>query len=247
MKGLGTSATVDLGEPLMTVHLRLLTVLLLLASCPLLAQEATLGARDLYLSFNDEQAAAPAKTRPAGKPGIKVSIELQRDGRTSRVPTEYAFRSGDLIRLHLETNFDGHIRVINHGSSGAERQLFPYDGVSSQVRKNVVKTIPESKNDWIAFDHRPGVERLRFYLSRKPMPQQPSLWGEGIPQRPAAGSSTSVGGAASATEEDEILAVLNSRDLFILQSSADANFAVTSLDVLEETVGFELKLTHVEK
>src|SRR5919109_24495 len=63
--------------------------------------------------------------------GISYWIDLlDRSGEMKRVTTTRTFRSGERIKLNIETNRDGYLYVINIGSTGQSRVLFPYPGAT---------------------------------------------------------------------------------------------------------------------
>ena len=212
--------------------------------------ESTESPRDLFRSHQ-----SPAG---GGKPGTMIHFELLRDGRTTRVPPTAEFRSGDQVRIHFATNFDGFIAIINRGTSGRSALLFPHGPESNRVRPTGNYLFP-SKPGYFRFDHRPGRERLVFIMAKRQIPELlriPGLSGiqpsDATSAPPPSGGSS--GGLASGAEEAEILAALNSRVLgalargssrdLVLQTTGDAGFALTSNEDLSEPIALELTLIH---
>jgi hypothetical protein len=101
--------------------------------------------------------------------GIKYWLELVQPGTSQivRVNSNRIFHSGEKIRLHVETNVDGHVMLLQLGQDGASHVLFPDRRINSgnnYVRAGVDTPIP-STSAWIKFDNHPGVERLIVFLS----------------------------------------------------------------------------------
>ena len=110
--------------------------------------------------------------------GISYWIELVNGtGQTSRVTTANTFRSGDRIKLHIETNQNGYLYVMNIGSTGQSHFLFPNSGVANNyVTAWTPYQIPY--NTYMRFDANPGEELLLVMLSPNPirnMPSTPSI------------------------------------------------------------------------
>src|ERR687887_430918 len=69
------------------ISISMLGLLLTALSFSAFAQEEEDSAKNLYL--------AHARDLKKGRPGVKVTVELKRDGVSRKVPLDYAFRSGD--------------------------------------------------------------------------------------------------------------------------------------------------------
>lgn len=166
-------------------------------------------------------AASPAETSeaaapPTGLPGTRVTIELMRDGESSNVDSNYRFRSGDRIRLRLQTNFEGYVSLVNVGSSGKVQTLYPGDGIPRLVYPSRDFLVPES-GTWILFDDTPGVELLTVVMSSKPLGRSTDGYGE--------------------------IRKANSRDL-TLEYTGDSVYAVYPEEGISSAVGFTMKLIH---
>lgn len=110
--------------------------------------------------------------------GISYWIELvDGTGQTSRVTTANTFRSGDRIKLHIETNQNGYLYVMNIGSTGQSHFLFPNSGVANNyVTAWTPYQIPY--DTYMRFDANPGEELLLVMLSPNRignMPSTPSI------------------------------------------------------------------------
>lgn len=103
--------------------------------------------------------------------GITYWVELvAKDGQKKRVTTDRVFRSGDRIKLHVQTNRDGYLYLVNTGSTGRSHMLFPHPGMgpgTNAVRASMDYEIPYAS--YIRFDENPGEEILLIMLSPAPM------------------------------------------------------------------------------
>jgi hypothetical protein len=252
-----------------------------IAACVLLsvageafAQNA--GPRDLFNTYKSDNASAPATSTAAkptaGRPGARVRVELDRDGRARFVSTRTVFRAGDKVRFHFAMNFPGYVVVINQGSSGTRSLLFPYKGVSNHIGRTADYTVPQG-DGWFEFDDTPGTEQLTFIMSKREIEEVTQITtgshgsssAAAAPSHPATAPAAVPAAAAPATpaptpapapaatpaqtEEQEILAALNSRsltrgrDLKMVEQETDA-YVLTSDEALAKPVGFKLTLTH---
>jgi hypothetical protein len=239
-------------------------VLLSAASLPVLAQDA--GPRDLYNTYTrSEPATSPSSAKkPAGRPGARVRVELDRDGRARFVSTKTVFRAGDKVRFHFAMNFPGYVVIINQGSSGKRDMLFPYKGVSNHIGRTADYTVPQG-DGWFEFDETPGTERLTFIMSKReiqevtqitttpthapaPVPPPPPAVAPPV-QHAAPVTAPAPPPPPPQTEEQEILAALNARsltggrDLKMVEENNDGYVLATD-EALEKPVGFKLTLEH---
>ena len=242
------------------------------------AHAQSAGPRDLFNTYKSDNAPSPASSaagKPAaGRPGARVRVELDRDGRARFVSTRTVFRAGDKVRFHFAMNFPGYVVVINQGSSGTRSLLFPYKGVSNHIGRTADYTVPQG-DGWFEFDDTPGTEQLTFIMSKREIEEVTQITtgshggspaaaapshpvGEHpvpapAPATPAAAPTPAPAPAPAATpaqtEEQEILAALNSRsltrgrDLKMVEQETDA-YVLTSDEALAGPVGFKLTLTH---
>lgn len=224
------------------------------------------------------QSASSNNVLMTGRPGVRVRIELLRGGRVRWVSTKTTFQAGDRVRFHFNMNFPGYVVIINTGSSGARTMLFPYEGVSNRVGLTADYTVPQGQA-WFEFDNTPGEEQLTFIMSKREIQEVTQLSvgnvhvsaqattaaGPGAPATNPPASSSSApapttaasnadgGGAATAqapqTEEQEILAALNSRalsggrDLKVVEENNEG-YVLANEDALARPVGFRLTLKH---
>jgi Domain of unknown function (DUF4384) len=160
------------------------------------AQDAGLRARELFYSPPPDATPQPAvkKSVPARTPvsrpahvvpvanvplGLRYSV-LKREaaGKFVEVDPDATFRSGDRIRLHVDTNAPGYLYVVMQGSSGNWRLLFPssdVEGGSNRIEKGSAQQIPSGDTGQFVFDQQSGTEKLFLVLSRKPEPDLDKL------------------------------------------------------------------------
>jgi hypothetical protein len=101
--------------------------------------------------------------------GIKYWLELIQPGTAQivRVNSNRVFHSGERIRLHVETNVDGRVMLLQLGQDGTSQVLFPDARINSgdnYIRAGIDTPVPSAR-DWIKFDNRPGLERLIVFLT----------------------------------------------------------------------------------
>lgn len=206
---------------------------------PLLAQGDR--ARDLCNGPCAEEFGDPAR------PGVRVSILLEEKGRVRTVPPNHPFRSGDQIRLVLNTNFTAYIAVSNSGTSGNVTRLYPGKGEPVQLKAKGKITIPgPDARPWY-FDDNPGTEKLTVVMSSRPVEEL-----------------ARIGSAFESPEQaDRTLADLNSRALERTRQAfgrdlcvgpcpadgdpggtSDASYVLTNQNVIKGPTGFTIMLKH---
>ena len=119
----------------------------------------------------------PAQTAvmPAsGEPplGIRYTIlKINADKSTTEVAADTRFHSGDRIRFSIEPNASGYLYIINQGSSGTWKPMFPspeIDDGNNRVEGFHPYTMPPQSR--LAFDTTAGTENLFIVFSRRPEP-----------------------------------------------------------------------------
>ena len=122
------------------------------------------------------QAPAPPPTvqaadTKAGYMGVSYWIELTgRDGSKQRVTTDRVFRSGERIKLFFTANRAGYLYLLNIGSSGRSRMLYPHARMRPEenyIQANTSYEVPQGGA--IRFDDTVGEETLILMLSPQPM------------------------------------------------------------------------------
>ncbi len=181
----------------------LLLFFLGIGSCGLIfaqgQKEAESQSRDLANMFYTDtlppRPEAPAATLPS-KPGPPAKKAERRVGLKYRlwhltgcdtcrncdnidvqeVPTSNTFHSGDRLRLFFESNVDGFLYVLQKGSTGKDKILFPDPKVSpeNRIKRGVPYAFPSGK--WLVFDNNPGEERLIVVVSKTPLKSLPAIF-----------------------------------------------------------------------
>ena len=118
---------------------------------------------------------------PAGL-GIGYTLFMRGEtGEAMRVSSGREFRSGESVRLVLETNTDAYLYIFNAENDGTPQLIYPsgkLDRGANRIRAHVPREIPSAREAddrlrWFVFDDRPAVERLYIIISRRPL--------EGVP------------------------------------------------------------------
>lgn len=204
------------------------------------------GARDLYIEHADDDT--------QGLPGAKVRILLSRNGKESYVTPNENFVSGDKIKLAFDVNFEGHVALLNLGSSGKFNLLYPFKGADSSISSDDAEIlIPGGKDTWIKFDNKVGTEQISIVFSKNAIQSIQEV----IDLSGGNGNGNSSGGGteiylANSNEAQAILSELNSRslkraksrDLYIETASNDATYCVGSSQVITEPTAFVISLKH---
>jgi len=116
----------------------------------------------------------PQGPRPAL--GLRYTILKKSGDQPVEVGSGTVFHAGDRIRLAVEANDGGYLYVVNQGSSGTWKLLFPSleikDG-DNHIQKRVRYEIPSGYT--FTFDEQSGEEKLFIVLSRQPEPDLEGL------------------------------------------------------------------------
>jgi hypothetical protein len=147
----------------MKLNLAILSAALYLVaqSLPALADDA--NARGIFF----EQLKKPQERINTG---VSYWVELEREGKTSRVSNKTAFVENDKVRFHFTPNFDGYAYILMiEGSKGEKTVLFP--SAEAPVNKvaagtEIVLPYAKGKEAWLKFDDNPGTEVVRIIVSR---------------------------------------------------------------------------------
>jgi hypothetical protein len=177
------------------------------------------GEAETNLPYNE----AALKPRPIGL-GYTL-FTLGDNGEAIRTDPSRQFRTGEGIRIALETNTDGYLYIFYTENDGEPSMLFPdtrLNGGSNLVKAHVPHEIPSSQEAteamrWFVFQDPPAAERLYIVLTRQPLAGVPT--GEALadycfdkqhtcPWRPAVAMWTELKGA----QEREQVAVSRVED-----------------------------------
>ncbi len=116
----------------------------------------------------------PSGPRPAL--GLRYTILKKSGDQPVEVGPGTVFHAGDRIRLAVEANDDGYLYVVNQGSSGTWKLLFPSAEIKdgdNRIQKRVRYEIPSGYT--FTFDEQAGEEKLFIVLSRRPEPDLEGL------------------------------------------------------------------------
>jgi Domain of unknown function (DUF4384) len=260
-------------------HILALTVLAASTGL-LQAQEPTLKARELFYTPPPDAAKpastpkAPETKAPEVKPvtktvaksttksethtlsasvplGLRYAV-LRRDasGQYDEVDPDTSFRSGDRIRLKVDSNTSGYLYVVMRGSSGTWKLLFPSTevaGGSNLVRKGESRQIPSGERGQFVFDEQAGNEKLFIVLTRQPEPDLDKLiYSMG-------GTVTKDGSRSLVTQAslgDDVVSKLrnqvNSRDLVFekVDSTENAAYVVNPSSAPDARLVVDIALKH---
>jgi hypothetical protein len=187
--------------------------------------------------INEMLNAAATKPRPLGL-GYTF-FTLGDNGLAVRTDSARQFRTGEAIRIALESNTDGYLYIFHTENDGEPAMLFPdtrLGGGNNFVRAHVPYEIPSSEEAseemrWFVFKDPPAAERLYIVLARQPLAGVPtgaalvnycSEAQRACPWRPAASVWTEL----KAMQEREQVAVSKVKDQGRAQTT-DERVAVT--------------------
>ena len=120
----------------------------------------------------DQPAPTTAPMPPSGAPplGLRYTVlKLAADNTPDEVPNDTVFHTGDRIRFSVETNAAGYLYIVNQGSSGNWKPMFPSaeieDG-NNRIEGWRPYTMPPKSR--LAFDSTVGTENLFIVFSLQP-------------------------------------------------------------------------------
>jgi hypothetical protein len=108
--------------------------------------------------------------------GLRYTMLRKTGDEPVEVDTETVFHAGDRIRIAVEANDDGYLYVVNQGSSGTWKLLFPSPEIKdgdNRIQKRARYEIPSGYT--FTFDEQAGAEKLFIVLSRQPEPDLENL------------------------------------------------------------------------
>lgn len=130
------------------------------------APESSVKAKEIFYA----RPQAPPPPRNSVSLSLQYKILLKRGDDVAFVPPNFAFLSGDKFRVFFQANQPGYAHLLNRGSGGDVRVLFPsveINGGSNKIPALVEYAIPSA--GWYEFDRRPGEEELLVLFSLKPL------------------------------------------------------------------------------
>jgi hypothetical protein len=131
------------------------------------------------------------------------------DGRYDEVDTDTVFKSGDKIRVSVESNDSGHLYIVQQGSSKTWNLLFPNEDTdrgSNRIQRNREYEIPGGGR--FTFDEQPGSEKMFIVLSRRAEPDLEKL----IYALSRGASSTQPAAGEKTGEKSQLMIAQNSID-----------------------------------
>lgn len=134
------------------------------------------------VKHNPTKTSGPAKTGPpagvnqfqvAASPlGVRYSILKQSaPNKFVEAPPDTPFHAGDRLRLSVTANQRGYLYVIQKGSSGEWRPLFPdpqINGGNNALEPGKTCVIPNGPGEAFEIDEHPGIETIFILLTRIP-------------------------------------------------------------------------------
>lgn len=103
--------------------------------------------------------------------GLKYTILKLTGDQYREVDPDTEFRSGDRIRINVESNDTAFLYIVMQGSSGTWRPLFPNPAISggnNRIDRGKVYQIPPADSPSFYFDEQPGTEKVSLILTRTP-------------------------------------------------------------------------------
>jgi hypothetical protein len=161
---------------------------------PKTSQAKASGSASVAIGTTNTSVAAGAKTElktegvaaekpKAQKMGLGLTL-FTRDsnGLSVRADPSRVFRSGERVRVLLETNTDGYLYIFNTTDGGKPVMIYPnaeLDEGGNYIQSHVPFEIPSSTASqerlrWFTFDKNAGAERLFFVFTRDPLPLIPT-------------------------------------------------------------------------
>ncbi|MGD0778220.1 MAG: DUF4384 domain-containing protein [Candidatus Solibacter sp.] len=115
-------------------------------------------------------ATAPMPAGGAAPLGLRYTVlKLAADNTPTEVPNDTVFHAGDRIRFSVEANAPGYLYIVNQGSSGTWKPMFPSaeieDG-NNRIEGWRPYTMPPKSR--LAFDSTVGTENLFIVFSLQP-------------------------------------------------------------------------------
>jgi hypothetical protein len=152
------------------------------AARPSARRSTAVPAKPVEIARADPRPAAPRPTAavapttapmPAsGAPplGLRYTVlKLAADNTPTEVPNDTVFHAGDRIRFSVETNAAGYLYIVNQGSSGNWKPMFPSPEIedgNNRIEGWRPYTMPPKSR--LAFDSTVGTENLFIVFSLQP-------------------------------------------------------------------------------
>jgi uncharacterized protein DUF4384 len=194
--------------------------------------------------------------------GMRYSL-LRRaaPGQYDEVDADSIFRSGDGLRVSIESNDNAFLYIVTRGSSGSWNVLFPNAAINkgdNRIEAHQRQTIPAGGQ--FTFDEREGTERVFVVLSRTQQSDLESLIYEldrgpaPAPQRPATPQLKTIAQKMPAIPDELVGKIRNqfaSRDLVFekvddakTERKEKATYVVNAKATSDSRVVVDLSLRH---
>jgi Domain of unknown function (DUF4384) len=130
------------------------------------------------------QSKAKPKAKPRARPPRPIGLGLtlfQRGPRDAarRVSTSHEFRTGDAVRLMVESNINGYLYIFHIENDGPAKMIFPdarLTGGNNLVQAHVLREVPSSREEdpefrWFHFNQAVAIERFYIFVTRERLPE----------------------------------------------------------------------------
>ncbi len=157
-----------------------------------------------------------------GRLGLRCSVMLRDpDGSWQEVPPDHVFHSGDKMRFGLLGNQSGFFYVIQQGSSGEWKPIYPRPSNQNDVNRIEAGNLQSTRT--LEFDQTPGDERVFIIFSRTEIAdidKAIEALKVGDPGTPPPSGANSPVMEAKNTIPDAFVQRLSSRDLKLVDEQA---------------------------
>ncbi len=200
--------------------------------------------------------ASPVPTVPseqAASSGLGIGYTLFKkniNGEFVRVSTDEKFKSGDSVRLLVETNLDGYLYIFSRENGKAPMLLFPnahVQGGNNYLKAHKAFWLPEEGE--IEFDGNPAEETLTLLFSERPLPNfvpSPSLDGVAVDAKlyDEVARETEVNRIGNLSVGIKLTAEEGTRSVRIRKSSPPPAYILVNRDTKTPRIVANIKLTH---
>ena len=125
---------------------------------------------------SDSRPATAAAPTSGPALGLKYTIMKKSGNDTVEVTPDTVFHAGDKIQFSVQTNGPGYLYIVNQGSSGTWKPIFPSpeiaDGDNHVDGWHAYSMPPQSR---MVFDEQTGTEKVFIVFSRDPEPEFENL------------------------------------------------------------------------
>jgi hypothetical protein len=116
------------------------------------------------------QAKVPSADATAAAPSMLLEITLERkldSGKIEMMAPNHVFKTGDQVRLHMKSHYDGYLYVMDQGTTGKFATVFPAQdaGLNNRIRVEKDYYVPAGDDDWFTVSGPSGFDTLYFLLS----------------------------------------------------------------------------------